>query len=171
MLGREPTGSEYTAAHRAARLLAQRGLVRARLQGRVLVLVKVPGAEQVAVRKVRDGDGGSGTDAGVGLYDVVGRAWQAFAADPGYAEAMCAAAVKLMSKAERTALTARRVGDADGGTGTEAQPALGVLAVGLSCVPGEPNCSRVVDPVAAWLEGEPGADWSVRLAVRAAGPV
>jgi hypothetical protein len=124
MLGREPTPAEYTAAHRAARLLAARGQVRASLehtsgQGhRVLVLLKIG-------NHVRDHDGARGADAEAQPRDWrterCDRAWQAFAADPGYAEEIARAGRKL----------GRLVRDRDGAEGMEVRRyTMGVADIG-----------------------------------------
>jgi hypothetical protein len=171
LLGPEWTTGRYNSLTRAARNLAAHGLVK---------LTHVPrgpgggiGPPRAYVLKVgrwvRDGDGGSSTDAEQAPFDwqaeLVARAWQAFGSDYHYAEAIAAAAVRLMSRTEQMALTARQVRDEDKGSGTEAQPALRVLAVEVPRAPAEPSCPRVVDPVAAWLRGE------VPVALAGAAPV
>jgi hypothetical protein len=127
ILGREPTMSEYSASNHACHVLATRGLVELSHvkdgRHRRLVLVKVPGADAVTVRMVRDRDGCSAADTEAQpvdwLRELTERAWAAFRQDPGYLEEMAAAHVAKLTEADRARLRAHLVRDGDELDGAE----------------------------------------------------
>jgi len=136
--GHEPTKSELASLQRAAHDLAGLGL---------LQRTRVPrgagggsGAPRVYLvkvsRRVSDFDGAAGTEGESPPVFSPGwlrQAWAAFGSDPGYLEAIAAAARGLMTLAEQEQLLgARLIGDDDGAIAAEVRRArLEVQDVGV----------------------------------------